>query len=82
MSESKNKKHTEIRFSQTPSSNAVNSMPEDSYDIINKYGRCNIQPTNDTDNEFPEIAQGRPESKKDAEFDKYDVEKLREKQQS
>ena len=40
MSESKNKKHTEIRFSQTPSSNAVNSMPEDSYDIINKYGRC------------------------------------------
>ena len=35
-----------------------NEIPEDSFDMVNKYGRCNVQPTNDTDNVFPAIAQG------------------------
>lgn len=35
-----------------------NEIEEDSFDMVNKYGRCNVQPTNDTDNTFPAIAQG------------------------
>lgn len=82
MSEKNIKNSTDIRFSQTPSSNGVNSMPEDSYDIINKYGRCNVQATSDTANEFPEISQGLPESRKKSGLDKHDVKKVREKPQT
>ncbi len=35
-----------------------NEIPEDSFDMVNKYGTYNIQPTNDTDNTFPAISQG------------------------
>jgi hypothetical protein len=43
---------------------AVESMPETSFQMVNKYGTYNIQPTNDSDNEFPEIAQGLPKAKR------------------
>ena len=33
-----------------------------SLDQVNKYGTYNIQPTADTDNEFPAIAQGLAEN--------------------
>ena len=33
-------------------------IEDDSFDMATKYGRCNVQPTNDTDNTFPAIAQG------------------------
>ena len=36
----------------------VPDMPEDTFDMLHKYGTYNIQPTADTENEFPEIAQG------------------------
>ena len=48
----KNKKKSE------PSSDAVIGQPEDVFELINKYGTYNIQPTADSDNEFPTIAQG------------------------
>lgn len=41
-----------------------NEIEEDSFDMVNKYGRCNVQPTNDTDNTFPAIAQGLAEKHK------------------
>jgi hypothetical protein len=44
----------------TPSSNDYSKMPESSIDLVNKYGRCNVQATADTDNPFPHIAQGLP----------------------
>ena len=44
----------------TPSSNDYSKMPDDSFDLVNKYGRCNVQATADTDNPFPHIAQGLP----------------------
>lgn len=31
--------------------------------MVNRYGTYNIQPTNDMENEFPQIAQGRPKKK-------------------
>ena len=42
----------------TPSANNVAGQPETAFELINKYGTYNIQPTSDSDNEFPEIAQG------------------------
>lgn len=30
--------------------------------LINKYGRCNVQSTCDTENEYPQIAQGLPKN--------------------
>ena len=41
-----------------------NEIEEDSFDMATKYGRCNVQPTNDTDNTFPAIAQGLAEKHK------------------
>lgn len=34
--------------------------PENSVEMVNTYGTYNIQPTADTQNEFPAIAQGNP----------------------
>ena len=37
--------------------------PDTVYDLINKYGTYEIQPTADTDNAFPKKAQGLPKKK-------------------
>lgn len=44
----------------TPSSEGFLDLPESSYQITNKYGTYEIQPTADTANWFPAIAQGLP----------------------
>ena len=40
--------------------NSIVSQPETVYDLINKYGTYQIQPTAESDNDFPKIAQGLP----------------------
>lgn len=57
------KKTTDIKDKSTPSSSDYSKHPDDSFDLINKYGRCECQPTADTDNPFPKIAQGLPAPK-------------------
>ncbi len=42
--------------------NAVHGQPGSAFELIRKYGTYNIQPTNDSDQEYPGIAQGLPES--------------------
>lgn len=42
----------------TPSIVSTGDAPDDSFQLINKYGTYEIQPTADTDNKFPTIAQG------------------------
>ena len=42
---------------------SIMGMPEDAFAMLHKYGTYNIQPTADSDNEFPEIAQGLPKEK-------------------
>ncbi|MBR6635312.1 MAG: hypothetical protein IKL41_06785 [Clostridia bacterium] len=39
-------------------------IEDDAFDMVNKYGRCNVQPTNNTDNTFPAISQGLAEKHK------------------
>lgn len=41
-------------------SDYVASQPETTFELINKYGTYEIQPTCDSDNDFPKIAQGLP----------------------
>jgi len=49
----------------TPSANSVQGQPQNVFELINKYGTYNIQPTDDSDNSFPKIAQGlaRPDKR-------------------
>ena len=46
----------------TPSSNSIQGQPQNVFELINKYGTYNIQPTDDSDNSFPKIAQGLPKN--------------------
>lgn len=39
----------------TPSTDVIPGEPMDVWDMVNKYGRCEIQDTTDTDNIFPLI---------------------------
>lgn len=40
------------------SADPVYGEPFDSFDMVNKYGTYNIQPTADTHHDYPKIAQG------------------------
>lgn len=55
----KNKDKANLETAVTP----VVSQPENSFELINKYGTYEIQPTCDSDNKYPEIAQGRPKGR-------------------
>ncbi len=41
----------------------VVGQPQNAIELINKYGTYEIQPTCDSDNDFPKIAQGLPKEK-------------------
>ena len=56
--EKKERKRVEIEIAVQ----SVGGAPEDSFDLINKYGTYEIQPTADTVNLFPTIGQGFPQS--------------------
>lgn len=47
-----------------PSAASVTGEPEDVFDMVNKYGTYNIQPTAQTENSFPYISQGLPKKAK------------------
>ncbi|MFR2991072.1 MAG: hypothetical protein ACLTLL_05415 [Acutalibacteraceae bacterium] len=61
-----NDKNSTAATAPTPSSDPVMGEPEDSFDMVNKYGTYNIQPTSQTENSFPHIAQGLPKKRKSA----------------
>lgn len=46
------------------SANSIMGEPETAFDLINKYGTYEIQPTAESENEFPCIAQGNPSKPK------------------
>lgn len=48
------------RSHDTPSAEPVHGQPSDVFDLVNKYGTYNIQPTADSEHPFPMIAQGLP----------------------
>ncbi len=48
----------------------VMGQPQTAVELINKYGTYEIQPTADSDNDFPKIAQGLPKEKNRKVLDK------------
>ena len=46
------------------SARPVEGQPETAFEMVNKYGTYNIQPTAESGNSFPEIAQGYPKRKR------------------
>ena len=50
----------ENRNLEIPVNNIVSQPQHSVYELINKYGTYEIQPTCDSDNDFPKIAQGLP----------------------
>ncbi len=46
------------QIDSAPSNTPIMEQPETSFELINKYGTYNIQPTADTLNTFPAISQG------------------------
>lgn len=62
----KSKKESSSKMNQTPSTTPVMGQPEDVFELVNKYGTYEIQPTSDSENAFPEIAQGQPHMSKNS----------------
>ena len=50
---------------ETPMLHPFFGQPESAFDLVNKYGTYNIQPTNEQENPFPAIAQGMPKAWRD-----------------
>ncbi|MBR6531074.1 MAG: hypothetical protein IKT61_01065 [Clostridia bacterium] len=57
---------------------AVMGQPETCDELIHKYGTYEIQPTNDSDNDFPKISQGLPMSRKEKHYKGFNEEQQRE----
>ena len=47
-----------------PRTEPVFGQPETCDELLHKYGTYEIQPTDDSDNDFPKISQGLPTSRK------------------
>ncbi len=62
-------------YEDTPQVNAFPGDPDDCFDLINKYGTYNIQPTADSDHLFPMIAPGLPRRWQKMKLDKDAVER-------
>ena len=56
------KKSKGFPYEQNPMVNHFPGRPESCFELVNRYGTYNIQPTADTRNPFPAIAQGLPRS--------------------
>ena len=67
----KEKKHDAQGYSLLKPSGEPESVTE----LLNKYGTYEVQDTADTENEFPAIAQGLPQSKKKKSIDKTELKK-------
>ncbi len=56
----------------------VMGNPETCDEILHKFGTYEIQPTAESDNNFPKIAQGLPKSRKDKNYKGFNKEQQRE----
>lgn len=50
---------------ETPRLHPFFGQPDSTFDLVNQYGTYNIQPTAETENPFPAIAQGTPKAWRD-----------------
>lgn len=66
----KMKKYKKAKDTFEVAANHVSGQPLDCMEMINKYGTYEIQPTCDSDHDFPKIAQGLPSRDKRKVLDK------------
>ena len=59
-----------------PDVHQFRGVPQDCFDLVNRYGTYNIQRTLDTTNTFPLIGHGLPRQLRDLHLDKHDLEQL------
>ena len=71
----RNSHRGKLPYHTAPMSEPHFGQPDNCYDLINKYGTYNIQPTADTENVFPLIAPGLPEQWREMKLGKYDLER-------
>jgi hypothetical protein len=64
-----------LPYDASPMGNRIFGQPEDVFELINKYGTYNIQPTADSDHIFPMIAPGLPRKWRRMWLDKPDLER-------
>ena len=57
-SDKERKSHPEEN--REPSSTPIHGQPHTAFEMVNKYGTYEIQPTADSENAYPMIAQGDP----------------------
>ena len=62
---------------ETPMVNAFPGDPDDYFDLVNKYGTYNVQPTADGDHLFPLIGPGLPRPWRRMRLGREDLERLR-----
>lgn len=53
-------KKERLPYCENPNTQPIFGQPEDCWDMVNKYGTYEIQPTNESENDYPSIAQGLP----------------------
>ena len=68
------KEDEKLPYHEAPMTEPHFGQPDDGYDLINRYGTYNIQPTADTENVFPMIAQGLPKKWRDMALGRQDLE--------
>ena len=59
----------------TPDVHRFSGTPESCFDLVNRYGTYNVQPTADTENLFPLIAPGLPRRWKEMRLGKAELER-------
>lgn len=64
MKKKKTDKNKANQAAVNPSVLNETGSPETTAELLNKFGTYEIQPTADTENDFPAIAQGLPDEKK------------------
>ena len=64
-----------LPYDETPMMNPFFGQPEDTFDLINKYGTYNIQPTNEQENPFPAVMQALPTQWRGHRVEKEDLER-------
>ena len=67
------KKSSRIPYCPDATSQPFFGQPDSTFELINRYGTYNIQPTADTRNPFPAIAQGLPRSLNQVKLEKEDI---------
>ena len=70
------KKSSGFPYDATPDVHQFRGVPENCFDLVNRYGTYNIQPTSDTENLFPLVGPALPKRWRGLHIGKPEIEDL------